>query len=212
MTIALIGAGFVGSQILKEALYREYAVTVIVRHPEKVPAQNNLTVKKGDVFDVAGLATLLKGHEAVINAFNPGAGQKKAYGLMYQGTLNIMTAAKMAGVKRILIVGGAGSLEVSPNLQLVDTPDFPKEWFNLASGLRDALKEIKKEVVLDWSFLSPSALLQPGEKTNKYRIGSDQLLVDANGVSRISVEDFANALLDELDRPMHVRKRFTVGY
>jgi uncharacterized protein len=212
MKIALIGAGYVGSQIINEALSRGHQVTVIVRHPEKISPQKNLTAQKGNVFNEEEITPLLKGHDAVISAYSPGPNHSKAHDLQLSGTLAVMSATKKAGIKRFLVVGGAGSLEAAPGVQLVDTPDFPKEWYGGASGLRDALNEIRKEKELDWSFLSPSAVLQPGERTGKYRIGSDQLLTDSKGESRISVPDYAMAMIDELQRPMHVRKRFTVGY
>jgi uncharacterized protein len=212
MKIALIGAGYVGSKILAEALTRGHQVTLLVRNPDKVAAQKNLTVKKADVFKEGELAQLLKGHDAVISAYSPGSAHPQAYELQLKGTLAAMAATKKAGVKRFLAVGGAGSLETAPGVQLVDSPQFPKEWHAGASGLRDALNEIRKEKELEWSFLCPSALLQPGERTGKFRLGGDQLLTDAQGESRISVPDYALAMLDEVENPRHIRRRFTVGY
>jgi len=212
MKIALIGAGYVGGQILKEAVSRRHEVTVITRHPEKVETPPGMTAKKGDVFQGEELAELLKGHNAVVSAYNPGATHPQAKELQFKGTLATVEATKKAGVKRILVVGGAGSLEIAPGKQLVDSADFPKEWKGAASGLRDALNEIRKEKDLDWSFFSPAAFLQPGERTGKFRLGGEQLLTDETGASRISTADYAVALLDELEKPAHIRQRFTAAY
>jgi len=214
MKIALIGAtGYVGSFILNEALHRGHQVTAIVRHPEKLPQHKNLIAKGGDVFNENQLAKLLAGHDAIICAFNPGWDNPTAiYDLHVKGTNHIINAVKRSGVKRLLMVGGAGSLEVVPGKQLVDTPDFPAQWKQGALGTREALHILKKQHDLEWTFLSPSALLEPGERTGKYRIGGDQLLTDAAGKSKISTQDYAVAMIDELEHPKHVRKRFTVGY
>ncbi len=212
MKIALIGAGYVGGQILREATDRGHQVTVIVRHPEKLDPHPQVNAVKGDVFDVDGLAQHLQGHEVVISAYNPGTARPDAGKLQFKGTLNTMEAAKKAGVKRFLVVGGAGSLEVAPGVQLVDTPHFPVEWKNAASGLRDVLTEIRKEKELDWTFFSPAALLQPGERTGKFRLGGDQLLTGEKGPGRISTADYALAMLDEVENPRHIRRRFTAAY
>ena len=203
MSIALVGAtGHIGSRLLAELSSRGHAVTAIVRNPEKVPALPGVTAVKGDVFDQDGLATLLAGHDAVISAVHFSASDPVA----------LIDAVKQAGVKRYLVVGGAGSLEVAPGVKLVDTPDFPAIYLDEARKGGAFLDLLKQEPALDWTFLSPSALIQPGERTGKFRLGLDQLLVDANGKSTISTEDFAVALIDELEKPSHSRKRFTVGY
>lgn len=203
MKVALIGAsGNAGSRILAEALARGHQVTGIVRHPEKLPAQTGLTAVKGDVFDAAGLAKLLAGHDVVISAVHFTASDPKA----------LIATVKQAGVKRYLVVGGAGSLEVAPGKDLVDQPDFPTLYHAEASQGRDFLRLLCGDKDLDWSFLSPSALFEPGARTGKFRLGGDQLLVDAAGKSWISMEDYAIALLDEVEKPQHSRRRFTVGY
>jgi hypothetical protein len=115
-------------------------------------------------------------------------------------------------VKRLLVVGGAGSLEIAPGLQVVDTPDFPPQWKESALGARDALELLKAEQGLDWTMLSPAALIEPGERTGRFRLGGDQLLVDGEGASRISLQDYAVAMIDELERPAHIGRRFTVAY
>ena len=124
----------------------------------------------------------------------------------------VVDILKKAGVKRVLWVGGAGGLEVKPGVQSVDTPEFPKDWKQGSLATREALNLLRKEPSLDWSFLAPSADLSPGQRTGKFRLGTDQLLKDANGQSRISVEDYAMAMIDEVENPGHIRQRFTVGY
>jgi putative NADH-flavin reductase len=213
MNISLIGAsGFVGSSILKEALDRGHEVTAIVRHPEKLTAHPKLQTRKGDVYNEGEVARLVAGHDAVISAFNPGWTNPDIYNLHIKGTKAIIAGVKKAGIKRLLLVGGAGSLEVKPGVQSVDLPEFPKEWKQGALATREALNLLRQEAELDWSFLSPSADLSPGQRTGKFRLGKDQLLKDAKGQSRISTEDYAVAMLDEVERPSHVRQRFTVGY
>lgn len=213
MKIALIGAtGFVGSAILQEALQRGHEVTAIVRQPEKLQSQANLRPQKGDVYNKDEVARLVTGHDAVISAFNPGWSNPDIYNQQVKGTRAIIDGVKKAGVKRLLFVGGAGSLEVKPGIQSVDTPEFPKEWKQGALAARDALNQVRKESGLDWSFLCPSAVLQPGQRTGKFRLGTDQLLKDAKGESRISLEDYAMAMIDEVEKPKHIRQRFTVGY
>jgi len=124
----------------------------------------------------------------------------------------VINGLKKAGVKRLLVVGGAGSLEVKPGLQLVDRPEFPSEYKQGSLAVREALNILRKETSLEWTFLSPSAVLEPGRRTGTFRLGMDQLLTDAKGESRISVEDLAIALIDELENLKHIRRRFTVGY
>ncbi|WP_421826292.1 NAD(P)-dependent oxidoreductase [Larkinella sp.] len=214
MKIALIGAtGFVGSALLKEALHRGYDVTAIVRHPEKVTVENpQLTVVKGDVLNETEVAGLVAGHDAVVSAYNAGWQNPNLYNEYLAGSLAIQNGTKKAGVKRLLVVGGAGSLEIAPGVQLIDTPQFPAEWKPGALAARDYLNTLKKVEDLDWTFISPAILLEPGERTGQFRLGTNQPVFDEQGASRISVEDLAVALLDELDEPAHVRQRFTVGY
>ncbi|WP_018992597.1 NAD(P)-dependent oxidoreductase [Aromatoleum toluclasticum] len=212
MNIVLIGAsGFVGSALLKEALARGHRVTAIVSNPAKLAAQPGLETVGADVLDGAALAPRLAGHDAVVSAFS-GHAQADVYGYYVQGMRSIIAAAKQARVPRLLVVGGAGSLEVAPGVQLVDTPEFPAQWKGTAEGAREALKLLRAEPELEWTMLSPSAWLEPGERTGRFRLGTDQLLADAQGESRISVEDYAVAMIDELERPAHSRRRFTVGY
>jgi putative NADH-flavin reductase len=203
MTIALIGAtGHIGSRLLAELSSRGHKVTAIVRNPDKVPVLPGVAAVKGDVFDKDGLAKLLAGHDVVISAVHFTASDPAA----------LIAAVKQSGAKRYLAVGGAGSLEVAPGAKLFDTPEFPAIYLDEARKGGAFLDLLKQEPALDWTFLSPSALIQPGERTGKFRLGGDQLLVDAAGKSAISTEDYAVALVDELEKPAHSRKRFTVGY
>jgi putative NADH-flavin reductase len=203
MNVALIGpTGHVGSRLLAELLRRGHEVTGIARHPEGLPSQPHLTVKRGDANDEDGVTALLRGHDAVISAgrfvsVNPRA---------------LIAAVKKAGVPRLLVVGGAGNLEVAPGVQLVDTPEFPEAYIPEALAGRDFLNALRGERELNWTFLSPSATFAPGERTGTFRLGTDQLLIGADGESRISMEDFAIALVDEIETPRHPRQRFTVGY
>jgi putative NADH-flavin reductase len=217
MKIALLGAtGFVGSALLSEALSRGHQVTAIVRHPEKLDRKDNLTAVRGDVYDSTSLASLIQGNDALISAFNPGwtpgTARPEMYDEQIRGTRSIIDAIKKARIKRVLWVGGAGGLEVAPGVQLIDTPHFP-DWIKPGSRATNAaLEALWNEAELEWSFLAPSAIMEPGKRTGKFRLGGDRLLVDSNGESRISVQDYAVAMIDELEKPAHIRQRFTVGY
>ncbi len=212
MKIALIGAsGFVGAAVLQEALNRGHEVSGIVQHPEKLPAHAKLKAVKADAYDAEALAAALKGHDAVVSAFNPGWDEADILPLFLKGSAAIVAATKQAGVDRLLVVGGAGSLYVAPGLQLIDTPDFPAAYKNGAEGARQHLNQLREEQQLAWTFLSPPALLKPGIRTDKYRVGGEQLLMDGEGPASISVEDLAVAIIDELENAKHVRARFTVA-
>jgi putative NADH-flavin reductase len=183
-----------------------------VRHPEKLQPQPKLRPHGADVYNSDEMARVVAGHDAVISAFNPGWGNPDIYNLQVKGTKAIIDGVKKAGIKRLLFVGGAGSLEVKPGVQAVDLPGFPAEYKQGALATREALTLLRKEPSLEWSFLSPSADLSPGQRTGRFRLGKDQMLTDTNGQSRISIQDYAMAMIDEVERPAHVRQRFTVGY
>ncbi|MGZ8393999.1 MAG: NAD(P)-dependent oxidoreductase [Nitrospira sp.] len=213
MNIVLIGAsGYVGSAILKEALDRGHHVTAVARDPEKLTPHPNLQPRKADIYQEGEVAKVVAGHEAVINAFNPGWRNPDMYNQQIKGTRAIINGVKQAGLTRLLFVGGAGSLEVQPGVQALDLPEFPKEYKQGALATREALAHLRQETNLDWSYLSPSADLFPGSRTGHFRVETDHMLKDANGASRISVQDYAMAMIDELEKPAHVRRRFTVGY
>jgi putative NADH-flavin reductase len=203
MKIAVIGAtGNAGSRIVTELLNRGHQVLGIARHPEKMQPRPNLTLTHGDVKDEASLGQLLAGQDVAIHSVR----------FLDADVRSAVAAAKKAGLRRFLVVGGAGSLEVAPGSALVDTPDFPPAYRPEASAGRDFLNVLKSERELDWTYLSPSVFFSPGERTEKFRIGKDQVLTGADGKSRISMEDYAIALADEIEHPQHHRERFTVGY
>ncbi len=213
MKLALIGAsGFVGAAVLQEALNRGHQLTGIVRQPEKLPQHPALSAVAGDAYDADALAQTLAGHDAVIHAFNPGWGTADIRQRFIQGTQAIYSAVKQAAITRLLVVGGAGSLYVAPGRQLLDTAGFPDAYKEGAEGARQALELIREENTLDWSFISPPALLQPGERSAQFRLGGDQLLMNGEAPASISVADLAVAIIDELEQPQHIRQRFTVGY
>lgn len=212
MKIALIGAtGFIGSAIRKELLDRKHQVTALVSSPEKLAANDNLIAIKTDVQNLAQLSTQLADYDAVISAFS-GHAQVDALAYYVTGITNIIAAVKAAKTPRILVVGGAGSLEVAPGVQLIDTPDFPAAYAASAEGARQALNLLRGEAELNWTMLSPAAMIAPGQRTGKYRFGLNQLLLDAEGNSQISVEDYALAMVDELEHPKHPQQRFTLAY
>jgi putative NADH-flavin reductase len=202
MKVALVGAtGNAGSRILAELSRRGHEVTAIVRNPEKVPAQANVTARKGNVSDKARLSELLAGHDVAVSAVR----------FAQSDPHKLIGAARSSGVKRYLVVGGAASLEAAPGVRLLDTPDFPSAYKAEASAGAAFLDLLRQERELDWTFISPSAMFVPGERTGRFRLGQDQLLTNEEG-SRISFEDYAVALVDEVEKPAHSRKRFTVGY
>jgi putative NADH-flavin reductase len=203
MKIAVIGAsGNAGSRITTELARRGHSVTAIARHPEKIASGANVTPTRGDVMDQAGLARLLADHDAAISSVH----------FLASDPAKLIAAAKESKVGRYLVVGGAGSLEVAPGVRLVTTPGFPVAYKAEAEKGAAFLDLLRAEKELNWTFLSPSALFTAGERTGKFRLGIDQLLTAADGKSSISFEDFAVALADEIERPAHIRQRFTVGY
>lgn len=203
MKIALIGAtGQVGSRVLAEALGRGHQVTAIARQAGALEQRAGLRTVALDVTDGEGLAAALAGHDAVVISVK----------YSNVAVAPLLDAVRRAGVPRVLLVGGAGSLQVAPGVDLVDTPDFPAAYKPEALAAREALRQLRSERTLDWTLLSPSAFLQPGQRTGTYRVGSDSLLTDAKGESRITIDDLAHALVDELEQGKHHRSRFTVGY
>ncbi|OYR18879.1 NAD(P)-dependent oxidoreductase [Brucella thiophenivorans] len=210
--IALIGAtGFVGAAVLKEAQSRGHSVTALVRNTDKVAKLDNVKAVTVDVFDTDALAKQIAGHDIVISAYNPGWTDANIRDNHIKGSRSINEAAKKAGVKRLIAVGGAGSLEIKGH-QLVDSPEFPKEWKEGALGARQALNDLREENDLDWTFVSPAIMLEPGERTGKYRLGADEPVFDDKGESKISVDDLAVAIVDEAEQNKHIRKRFTAAY
>ncbi len=213
MNVALIGAtGFVGSALLNELLSRGHAVRALARTPAKLEARPGLEVVQADVLDSTQVARAVAGVDAVVSAYNPGWNEPKLYELFMAGAKAIADGVKQAGVKRLLVVGGAGSLYVAPGVQLVDTPEFagqvPANVVPGARAARDELARMQDETALDWTFVSPPPLLAPGERTGHYRTGGDEVPMKAGIPAGISSADLAAAIVDELEQPKHIRRRF----
>ncbi|MDR6406065.1 MULTISPECIES: NAD(P)-dependent oxidoreductase [Chryseobacterium] len=213
--VAVIGAtGFVGTQVVNELLNRGYEVEAIVRDASKVQQKDKVTAKSVDVNNIDELAGALQGTDAVISAFNAGWTNPNLYEDFLNGSINIEKAVEKSGVKRLITVGGAGSLYIDGN-QLVDSPEFPAEYKPGATAARDYLNKIKENKTLDWTFFSPAIEMNagnPGERTGKYRTALENPVFDDNGRSVLSVEDVAVALVDELEQNNHIRQRFTAAY
>jgi len=213
MKIALIGAtGFVGSAILNELADRKQEITAIARTPKDTA---NATWVAADIFNVDAFAEILKGHDTVINAYNPGWTNPNIYDDFLNGSKAIQEAVKKSGVKRFITIGGGGSLYVAPDLQAVDTPDFPKEIFPGANAARHYLNIIKEEKDLDWAFFSPAFEMHAGTttgRTGKYRLGLENPVFNDEQRSILSVEDLAVVIADETENPKHHQVRFTAGY
>jgi putative NADH-flavin reductase len=213
--VVIIGAsGFVGSAILNETLNRGIKVTAVVRDPEKIKFSNSdLTIIKADISSAENVAEICKGFDAVISAYNPGWANPNIYEETLKTYPAILEGVKKAGVKRLLIVGGAGTLFVAPGLRVVDSGVIPQEIMGGVKSLGEFyLNTLMNEKSIDWVFFSPAGNIAPGERTGKYRLGKDDLIMDENGASNISVEDYAKAMVDELETPQHHYERFTIGY
>ena len=218
MKVAVIGAsGYIGAKILAEALARGHDVTAIVRHPEKLASHQRMTPVKCDVFDVAALTEAIRGHDVVISAYKPGSEFSSQqsfddYVSAYQAQID---AVKAAGGPRFLVVGGAASLKLEDGTEFLDSPMFPEAFApNKVGirGLREVFYMLKKEDSFDWAFFSPAVMIVPGERTGKFRLGTDRYFTNEAGESRISVEDYAVAMIDEVETPQHHQTRFTVAY
>ncbi|WP_407316254.1 NAD(P)-dependent oxidoreductase [Pseudomonas sp. nanlin1] len=201
--IAIIGAtGRAGSQLLEEALRRGHTVSALARNVSSLAARSDVNAVAVDVLDSHALQQALSGHDVVLSAAHFSTVPAAA----------LVEPAKQAGVKRLLVVGGAGSLLLPSNERVIDSPGFPPEYKAEASAGSLFLDELRNEQALDWTFLSPSAEFVEGPRTGQFKLGQEHLLVDAEGRSWISFADFAIAMLDEVERPQHSRQRFTVGY
>lgn len=212
MKIVLFGAsGRIGQRIAQEALDRGHVVTAVARHPETLTLRHErLTVTSGDARDADAVARLAAGHDIVASAVGPSGGEDRA--MLSEAAHALIAGTKQAGAPRLIVVGGAGSLEVAPGELLLDSPTFNPAWRPGALAHRDALEIYRAEQALDWTYLSPADQITPGERTGHYRTGGDQLVRDASGASRISMEDYAVAFLDEIETPRFSRQRFTVAY
>lgn len=202
LKVAVLGAsGQAGSEITRELAARGHAVTAIARNPDRIPAAPGVTPMAGDASDAGALAALIAGSDAVISALHFDVPAE-----------TLLAAVRTAGVPRLLVTGGAASLEAAPGVRLFDTPEFPAEWKPIAAGGIAFLERLRDETEVDWTFFSPAAFIEPGPRLGRYRLGGDQLVVDDKGDSRISFADFAVAMVDELERHRHSRARFTAAY
>mgnify|MGYP003610546617 FL=1 len=213
MKIAIIGAsGFVGSSILNELANRNHEITAIARNPKETA---NAKWVAADIFNIDALGETLKGNDVVISAYNPGWSNPNIYNDAIAGAKAIQEAVKKSGVKRFITIGGAGSLFIAPNVQLIDTPQFPKEIFDGANAARHYLEIIKEEKDLDWAFFSPAIEMHQGTKTGrtgKYRLGLENPVFNEEQRSILSVEDLAVVIADEVESPKHHQVRFTAAY
>jgi putative NADH-flavin reductase len=218
MNIAIIGAtGRIGQRILNEAVSRGHNVTAFTSDPSKIPAQKGkVTWKTADALNPDSVSEAMKGQDVLISSYGPSMADPKQIPVTAK---NIAAAAKSllaAGEKnpavRILVVGGAGSLEVAPGKTVIDAGMIPPEWLPIPVAHKEALDIFRANQTVNWTFFSPAAMINPGERTGKFRIGGDQLIVGENGKSEISMEDYAIAMLDEVENPKHIRQRFTIGY
>jgi putative NADH-flavin reductase len=213
MKLVIIGAnGKIGSRITEEALNRGHSITGIVRNPDSGIKNEEVKWVKTDALDTNALASVLKGHDAVISAFGIDWHKPETFHLFSDIAQSVINAAKKAAVKRFINVGGAGSLEVAPGVQLVDTPSFPEAWKLGADEQRRSLEVFRKEKNLEWTFFSPAIVIEPGPRTGKFRLGKDNPVFDQKGNSTISYDDYAVALIDELEKPQFIKQRFTIGY
>lgn len=213
--IVLIGAsGFVGSAILNEALNRGIQVIAVARKPESLNVSNpNLTIIPADVSDADKVAEIAMGADAVISAYNPGWTNPNIYEELLNTYPKILEGVKKSGVERVLIVGGAGTLFVAPGIRVIDTGVIPESIMGGVKSLGEFyLNTLVHEDGIDWVFFSPAGSLEPGVRTGHYRLGKDDLIINDKGESRISVQDYAKAMIDELEYPKHHKERFTIGY
>lgn len=209
MHVVVYGAtGNAGSRIVKELLLRGHKVTAVVREASKIPAGPEVQVKTDDLSDVEKTAAAMRGADAVVSAYAPPPENTDA---LVDATKLEVEAVKRAGVHRFLMVGGAGGLYVKPGLTLVDSGYLPKAWLAIAKSHGKAYEALKASDI-NWTYFAPAGFFEPGERTGTFRLGKDELVSNEKGESRISMEDYAIALVDELEKPAHERQRFTIGY
>jgi putative NADH-flavin reductase len=209
MKVVLFGAsGMIGSRVLQELVSRGHTVIAVARNPEKITEEDGVTAVAADADDPQSVAAVADGADAAVCAISPPHGNP---GALAGVVSSLMDGLARAGVKRLIVVGGAGSLEVATGIQLVDTPEFPAQWLGIARAHREILPLLKASR-FDWDYFSPAGMIEPGERTGKFRMGGKEFLTDANGESRISAEDYAVALVDELERPRRMNQQFTIAY
>lgn len=211
MKIALIGAtGNIGKEIAREALRRGHQVTAVVRREGSLQSDlPRIETKVADLFDAAALRAAVAGNDVVASAYGPALDDTSS---LPKATEGLIAAAKTIATRRLVVVGGAGSLEVAPGQQLVDTPAFPAAYKTIALAHRQAFKRLQQETDVQWTFFAPAATIGPGEKVGKHRVGRRSLIADASGNSRISYADYADAFVNELERNEHPQQIITVAY
>jgi uncharacterized protein len=209
MRVVLYGAtGKAGSVILKELVNRGHSVTAVARTPDKVQKLKNVSVVQDDLSDPTKIAGILKGADAVVSAYGPPPDKTTE---IIGATDRLVQGIEQAGGPRLIVVGGAGSLFVAPGVTVRESGHLPKEWIPIVDAHIQVLRNLKQSTI-NWTYFSPAGFFEPGERTGKFRLGKDDLITDAQGNSRISFEDYAIALVDELENPQHQRERFTIGY
>jgi putative NADH-flavin reductase len=209
MKVVLYGAsGRAGSRILNELIERGHEVTAVARYANGQKRREDITTANDDLSDVSRTAQVIQGADAVISAYAP---PQNDTGELVSVTQRLVEAIARSGVPRFLMVGGAGSLEVTPGLSLIDSGKLPPEWLPIALAHQRAL-EILQASAIDWTSLCPAAYFDPGLRTGQFRLGTDNLIADEKGESRVSMEDYAIAMVNELENPVHRRQRFSVGY
>ncbi|EPQ5227585.1 NAD(P)-dependent oxidoreductase [Providencia stuartii] len=213
MKISIIGAtGFVGKALVAEALLRHHQVTAISRHSNQLSQHAHLITAVGDITDIPWLTSRLKGQDVVISAFNGGWQNPNLYQDTVAGNQAILHAVQKSMVKRFIVIGGAGSLKIAPNVDLIDSPEFPAEIKPGAQAMREFKNQLQSIDLLDWTYASPAAMLEEGERTETFRLGGNQLLMNGHTPAKISVEDFAVAILDEVNNSQFIRQQFTAAY
>ncbi len=209
MNIVLFGAtGMIGSRILDELVSRGHSITAVIRDPGKLAGRENVIGTSGDIFDAASVADAVRDGDLVVSAYGPGPENPD---LLLKATESLIAGVAAGGVRRLVMVGGAGTLETAPGRQLMDAPDFPAAWKGIAMAHGNALQLLRASG-LDWTSVSPAAYIHPGERTGKFRTGTDNLITNDQGQSEISAEDFAIAVADEVENPRHIRQRFTAAW
>ena len=209
MNVIVYGAtGNAGSEIVKELVRRGHKVTGVARHVEKLNGQQGVTAKTDDLSNVDAIAAIIQGADVVVSAYQPPADNTDA---LIDVTKREVEAVKKAGGPRLLVVGGAGQLEVAPGVTLIKSGHLPQEYMSIAISHEKAA-QVLKESDINWTYIAPAAFFVPGDRTGKYRTGTNNLVTDAKGESRISFADYAIAMVDEIEKPAHERALFSVGY
>lgn len=220
MNVVLFAAtGRAGSTILAELISRGHQVTAVARNVEKLPADLPATVKRvqDDFSDTDRIAEIIKGADAVVSAFGPASTDPRYTtdtdytDQLVSVTERLITAVRKASASRLVVVGGAGSLYFSPGVTVLDSGHWPAPYVPIAVSHTKAFAALRASDI-NWTYFSPPMMIQPGERTGKFRLGGDDIVKDDQGKNSISYEDYAVALVDELEKPAHERARFTIGY